>query len=536
MAQKSVFIRDATGLVRSVGTFDAFNISFSFVNILSSLWVYSWTPVGYPRANTALAILMIGPVVMLVAVIYAVMSNLIPRSGGDYVWVSRIVHPAIGFMQNFYMNFAFIYWLALVISWVPNWYLSVLFSWLGVATNNPTMATWAANMSAPMWTFIIGSLFIPYIFVILMGGMKTLALAQRVLFVIANFGMIALFVVMFTTPTSTFISNFNHYMQASGSTTTYNSVIYTAQTAGYSPGWGIIPTIIALPYAFSMYGGYNWSSYIAGEVKNAKTKMSRTILPTGLLSIICFTLMGFGIFHLAGFDFYNGIQYIYYNSPAAYPKALILPPLINYFVTFATNNFWIILAILVAYVFNGIWMIGALPAFISRCWFAWAFDRIVPTKLAEVSSRFKVPTYVVILEGLFTWIALYLLVFTQFFAYQANVIVGWMVCYAIVALSVAVLPWRKRDLFESVAPVYKRRFLGVPLLSILSGIMFAFFVFMTYAASVNSALGGPMTWASVGIGIFGMFIIGLAIYAASYLYHKRIGIDIGMAFKEIPPE
>jgi amino acid transporter len=388
-----------------------------------------------------------------------------------------------------------------------------------------------------MWTFIVGSLFIPYIFLLLLGGMNTLARVQRVFFVIANFGMIALFAVMFTTPTSTFMTNFNGYMQSVGSPTTYESVVNTAKSVGYSPGWTLIPTLMALPYAFGMYGGYNWSSYIAGEVKDSRRKMAWTILPTALLSILLFVLMGLGIFHLAGFDFYNGIQYIYYLKPDAYPQGLILPPLINYFATFATHNFWIIFAILVAYVFNGIWMIGGMPTFISRCWFAWAFDRVIPAKIADVSERFGVPTYVAILEGIFTWIALYLLVFTQFFAFTANVYVGWMVCYAIVALSVTIFPWKNRELFESSVPArYKRRVAGVPLLSILGGMMFAFFVFMTYAASVNQALGGPMTWASVGIGIFGIFILGIAIYAISYYYHKGIGIDIGLAFKQIPPE
>ena len=538
MTTQRVFVRDATGLVRSISSFDGFNIAFSFVNVLSSIvWVCSWTPVGYPGANTAYALLAAGPLVMLVAVIYAVMSNAIPRSGGDYVWVSRLLHPAVGFMQNFYMNFAFIYWLALIISWVPNWWLSALFAWLGVATGSSYLTGLSSTIATPTWTFIIGTLLISYVFVILIAGMKNLARIQLVLFLIANAGMILIIGLMFATPTSTFIANFNTYMQNSGSTTTYQSIIDTAKTVGYVPGWSLAPTLIALPYGFGAYGGYNWSSYISGEIKDARRKMSWTIIPTGLISIAFYTLMALGIFHLAGYDFYNGIQYIYYLKPDAYPKALILPPLINYFVTFATSNFWLAFIILIAYVVNGIWFIGGMPTFISRCWFAWAFDRVIPSKLAEVSERLNVPVYIVILEGIFTWIALYLLIFTQFFAYQANVYVGWMVCYAIVGLSVTIFPWKKRELFESVIPPrFKKRIAGVPLLSILGGIMCVFFIFMIYAAASNQALGGAMTWASVGVGIFGIFIIALAIYAISYFYHKRMGIDIRMAFEDIPPE
>jgi len=480
---------------------------------------------------------MAGPLVVLVGIIYAVMSSIMPRSGGDYVWVSRILNPAIGFMQSFYMMFAFMYWTALIASWVPNWYLSTLLNTWGLWANNATLSNWGANMTTPLWTFIIGSVFIVYIFALLMTGTKNLARVQKVLFIFANLGMVLLLAVMFLTPTSTFVTNLNEYLGSSGSTATYQSIVDTAKTAGYQPGWAWLPTIIALPYAFGMYGGYNFSSYVGGEVKNAGKKMTRTIIPTAILSIVFFTLIGVGIFQLTGYDFYNGIQYLFYLNPEAYPKALVLPPLINYFIYFATKNFAIVFTILFLYVINGIWMLGGLPTFASRTFFAWSFDRVLPTKLADVSERFHTPLYIIAIQGLLAWVSLYLLTFTTFFAYQANVYVGWMICYAIVGLSIMIFPWKKKDLFESTVPsAYKRKIAGVPVLSLLGAVMFVFFVFMTYAAAVNQALGGPMTWASVGIGIFGIFIIGIAIYYASYIYHKKKGIDISMAYREIPPE
>jgi len=493
--------------------------------------------VGYPGANTAVSLLIVGPLVILVAAIYSIMSIAMPRSGGDYVWVSRILHPAIGFMQNFYMMFAFMYWTALIISWVPNWYLSTLLGAWGVWSNNPALSEWGSKLTTPEWTFIIGSLFIPYIFGLLMSGMKNVARVQKILFVIANFGMFALIAVLFVTPTNTFVSNLNEYLGSAGSAATYESIVETSKTVGYQPGWYWLPTIIALPYAFGMYGGYNWSSYVGGEVKDASRKISLTIIPTAILSIIFFVLIGFGIFQMTGYDFYNGIQYVFYLKPEAYPEALILPPLINYFITFATKNFAIVFTILFCFVINGIWMMGGIPTFASRCFFAWSFDRILPSKLADVSERFHVPLYILTLQAILSWVCLYLMCFTQFFAYQANVYVGWMICYAIVGLSITIFPWTKKQLYETTVPSrYKRKIAGIPVLSILGAVMFGFFVFMTYAAYTNAALGGPISWASVGIGIFGILILGIVIYYISYVYHKRKGIDISLAFKEIPPE
>jgi amino acid transporter len=475
--------------------------------------------------------------VVLTAVIYGVMSGALPRSGGDYVWCSRIFHPAIGFMQSFYMVFAAMYWGALFISWVPGWYLSTLLAWWGTATSNPAIRDWGAMMATPQWTFIIGSLLIPYLLVYLMSGMKNLARIQKVLFVFANFGMVLLFAVMLTTPTSVFTSNLNEYLSSAGSTATYDSILQSAKGVGYVPGWAWLPTIMAFPYAFGMYGGYNYSSFIGGEVKDAGKKMIWTMVPTAIVSVICFTIMGFGIFQMAGFDFYNGIQYLYYLNPGAYPKELILPPLVNYFVTFATKNSVIIFAILFCYVMNGIWQVGSIPTFTTRALFAYSFDRVLPTKWADVSERFHVPMYIITLEVALTWICLYLLCFTPFFQYTANVFLGWMVCYAIVGLTVMVFPWKRKGLFETAIPSgYRRKVAGVPVLSILGAIMFGFFIFETYAGATNQALGGPLSWASVGIGVVGMFVLGLVIYYASYLYQKRKGVDISLAFAEVPPE
>src|SRR5919202_1436286 len=63
-----LFTRNATGLVRELSAFDAFNL------------------------------------------VYLYFTTLMPRSGGDYVWVSRTLHPSLGFIVNFSLTFVFLTW------------------------------------------------------------------------------------------------------------------------------------------------------------------------------------------------------------------------------------------------------------------------------------------------------------------------------------------------------------------------------------------------------------------------------------------
>ena len=70
---------------------------------------------------------------------------------------------------------------------------------------------------------------------------------------------------------------------------------------------------------------------------------------------------------------------------------------------------------------------------------------------------------------------------------------------------------------------------------IVSGILMA----LVYAFLSYEFLSAPNVWGGNTLAygyIVVSFVAGLAIYALSKMYYKKQGIDIGLAFKEIPPE
>src|SRR5512137_2277081 len=98
MSQK-VFLRDATGLVREFGIFDTIWINLALVGVFFSLtFVAGFSPLigGDPFLGGLIAVLFM----FVVAIAFSIVSILTPRTAGDYVFTSRYLHPALGFVGN----------------------------------------------------------------------------------------------------------------------------------------------------------------------------------------------------------------------------------------------------------------------------------------------------------------------------------------------------------------------------------------------------------------------------------------------------
>ena len=98
-----LFVRRSTGLVREASALDAtiFNAVFSApvgaTLAIGVLWALSAFPGADPVWATIIAVVLNIPVLIMMALLASSM----PRTGGDYVWVSRILSPPLAMISNF---------------------------------------------------------------------------------------------------------------------------------------------------------------------------------------------------------------------------------------------------------------------------------------------------------------------------------------------------------------------------------------------------------------------------------------------------
>jgi APA family basic amino acid/polyamine antiporter len=169
--------------------------------------------------------------------------------------------------------------------------------------------------------------------------------------------------------------------------------------------------------------------------------------------------------------------------------------------------------------------------FISRLFLAWSFDRVMPRALSKVSDRFHTPVIAIVLVAALATVPMYLLYFTSFISAQVNAIFLYSVVWFLAAVSAVLVPFRRRDAYES-ATGGKRR--GVPAISLLGLVGAALFAYLGYNSVSNPAVGPFQASAQALIVV--VMVIPLGIYSLSYFYHKRRGVDLRLVQSRIPPE
>ena len=93
--EQELFVRNSTGLVRQASAFDAmvFNAVFSAPVGATLAWGVFFALSVFPGADLVTATLISFAINAPVVIMMALMASSMPRTGGDYVWVSRILSP-----------------------------------------------------------------------------------------------------------------------------------------------------------------------------------------------------------------------------------------------------------------------------------------------------------------------------------------------------------------------------------------------------------------------------------------------------------
>jgi amino acid transporter len=531
--QGQYFVRKASGLVREFGATDLLLISSAMVfglvfTTLQFPWFYGFNP----GANLALSLVVAGIPFLFLMLVYWVIGVVMPRSGSDYVWVSRIFHPSIGFAWSFLYMFA-VFTAAYVGGLTAFSYaLSVAVNMWGILFNSPGLLSASAFLGSSMGTLYLAIGFTVLFALLSVFGARVIKGLLYFSWGAAIVGIILMWWLLGTTNPAIFAAKWNSVMTAYP---TYQALQDSATKAGWTPPVGGMAAVMgALPLAsLFLLGGNYGGNVIAGEVKNVRKTVPIALLLSLALGILYWSVSGFLTLNAVGENWFYALSYSWEVAPAGV-YALPFPPSQPLLLSvIAYPNAILLALIFLTYFFGSIQILFVYFWVPSRYFFAWSFDRIIPTKFADVSRRFHTPHIAIAAMTVLSAIVVVLYTFTSWSSAFTLGTFLWDISYVIPALATIVFPFTKKDLLEQAPEFMRKKIAGIPIVSILGALCTITFLDLGYIAISNPLITTPTT-SGFAIAV-GIIIACFVVYFASQAFHKRSGLDINMAFKELPP-
>jgi len=474
---------------------------------------------------------------------FALLATSMPRSGGPYVWVSRVLGPYAGFLASWAWWFGTATAYGSLALW-DVWFWGLCLQIGGASINNLGIYNAGTFMAtSPVAWIGIGLAILVIFWVLAILGVDIYGKVLNGMFIAAVIGSFITIGVYL----GAIVGGGEAAMKAAWDSSAFGNPASPFYYASYDQimeagkaGWtapfdfGATMTFMAVG-AMWAYIGYTATAFIGGEVKSPKRNMLIG-LGLGTILIAVYYVVISGLMYGAAGKFVKAYTYcemngITLNGNSA-PVVSVLP---TYAAILMHGN--PALAVYIA-VTGAIWLANDIPPFLitsSRTLFAWAFDRAFPLRFAEVSDRWHSPVWAINLTaligifglfqtagedmGLAPWLGTWFGVVASQTFYDT--IMMWAGC-----ITAMMLPFTKKDIFEKGAAF---KIGPLPLMALLG---FIGFVSNTYVLVVSAAATLPggvyvhMIW----------FTLSIIIWLWMQAKNREIGVDVETIYAEIPPE
>ncbi len=529
-----VFARKASGLVRGLSLIDAFGVGFMNQGLTVSMWVMISMGLSvYTGGNLIIATILSAVMCCLgFALVWGILGGSMPRSGGEYIYNSRIIGPIIGIAESFGNAFVWIMWIFVLAPWTVDPGLVMLFQFL----NLPEAAEFCTQ---PIAVFLISTLVNIVALLFLVFGMKVFARAQKIVMLVATIGGVVILVVLTMTSHAGFIEGWNSTAAQYGSLN-YDAFLTAAKSAMAEAGtalpatWNWLDTL-GVMVAGSWLFAYSYCiTFIAGEVK----RPDKSIILGNVFAIVvpaAFMIwLAVVLYKVVGFQFLSATAWVDYNGLAGYTV-----PWSTHFVGLAamlTKSPIVLILMAGSFILFNIWYVALSYMAFPRILFAWGMDRMGPKWFTDINYKFATPVKNHILCFILGEIGI------GIYAIWGNPMSGLSITalevvsvFGVTAIAAVLFPYVKKVAHIWNSSPYKTwKVLGVPVITIAGiinliylAILFVFYVFMPGFESYT-------VWTVVFYAV--IWGLGVAWYFFWKARNKKDNIDVSMTYGELPPD
>ena len=548
MAEELAFARKASGLVRGLSMWDAFGVGFMNQGLTPSIWVMTSLGVGVYLGGNLIWATIISMVLAGIGfpIVWGVLGGSMPRSGGEYIYNSRIIHPIIGIGESFGNAFVWIMWIYVLAPWMADpgmVMMSQFMNWTWLY--DPATSTFFGGLSYEWGSFVIATVANIVAFLFVVFGIKWFARIQKVVMIFGIGGCAVLLVAI----TYSALNGGHAGFQEGWNTIAaqYGSIDYAgflkgagAEAGGAMPlTWNWFDTF-GVMVAGSWLFAYSYCiTFIAGEVK----RPDKTIILSNLFAIIvpASSCSGRRSRSTRWSRSTSSRRRSSSTTRAAIwagpircrgaPTSSACSPMVD------QNKIILFIAVLSFLAFDLWWIALSYLAF-PRIIFAWGMDRMGPKWFTDINPRFASPVKNHVLCFVLGQIMIAVYVFWQNEAMQGLAVTALEIfsVFGVTAIAALLFPYVKRAKGIWDASPYKTwRIAGIPVVTIGAivdliylGILAYFFFFLPDPAkrlegfTRDTAILIAVTW-----------VAGILWYLVWKQRSKSVGVDVSMTYGEL---
>lgn len=521
----------STGLVREITPADQLIFNLFMLNLgLAGVYIFEFGPFARPQANLYLSTLAAGIGFSAVGAVYALLSNAIPRTGGDYVFNTRILGPTLGFLGS-WINFVVFTTIGCAsVAWF--WaHSGIPFALTGLARalgDHPWLELrgWLAT---PRGETLAATFLIFASALILIRGLSTLMKIQRWLFTLGVAGMLVSAALLLVCSNEQFQSRFD----AAAGPGAYDRIIAAAKSARpIAEGWDWTSTLslfpmFAVPAVFAVTT--NW---VAGELKQIQSPHKSLLTMTGAIVILMVITWGlnYALRRSVGGQFLAAITYLHFTGSSDYP----FPSDPNYFhlASLLTDSPGLTCLMGLGWLaWCTMWTPGNI-IFAVRLLFSWSVDGLVPAPLARVSPRWHSPITATIVVACLAETFLLVSRFGNMYSFFVAASFMVNVAMTLTCFSAILFPYRLKTLYFASRVHWSLG--GVPVVSIVGVLgavtMLVADVQFLAVSEFSVARLAPMSYA------VGSSVAGILVFCGLRSWRKSQGLDLRTVFTAIPHE